>query len=121
MHRFIATLVLVLLAQIALADHHKLPGAVAADPDHYSVEFENDSIRVLRIKYGSGETSSMHTHPENCAIHLTGGNWTMDLPDGSVLEDSPVKGSVECDQGGAHKPTNVGSETAELVLVELKK
>jgi len=121
MNRLTATLVLFLLAQFALADQHELPGAVAADPDHYSVEFENDAIRVLRIKYGSGESSSMHTHPENCAIHLADGKWTMALPDGSVIEDSPTKGSVQCDEGGAHNPTNAGSEATELILVELKK
>ena len=25
---------------------------VVVDPDHYAVEFENDQVRVLRIKYG---------------------------------------------------------------------
>jgi len=26
--------------------------AVVADPKHYSVEFENDEVRVVRINYG---------------------------------------------------------------------
>ena len=29
--------------------------AVVADPGHYSVEFENDALQVIRITYGAGE------------------------------------------------------------------
>lgn len=29
--------------------------AVIADPVHYSVEFENDRVRMIRAKYGPGE------------------------------------------------------------------
>ena len=39
------------------------PDAVAADPKHYSVSFENDVVRFLRVKYGPGEKSVMHRHP----------------------------------------------------------
>ena len=30
------------------------PDAVTADPKHYSVSFENDVVRFLRVKYGPG-------------------------------------------------------------------
>jgi hypothetical protein len=30
---------------------------VKVDPGHYSVDFENDRVRVLRIRYGPGERS----------------------------------------------------------------
>ena len=48
MYRIIATLVLILPVQMALADHHKVPDAATADPKHYTVEFENDVIRIVR-------------------------------------------------------------------------
>lgn len=38
-----------LLPTVAIAED-----AVIADPDHYTVEFENDRVRIIRIKYGSG-------------------------------------------------------------------
>ena len=37
---------------------------VKVDPKHYVVEFENDRVRVVRIKYKAGEKSVMHSHPE---------------------------------------------------------
>ena len=46
------------------------PDAVTADPNHYSVEFENAAARLIRITYGPGESSVMHRHPPNCAIFL---------------------------------------------------
>ena len=44
---------------------------VKVDPQHYKVEFENERVRVLRIKYGAGEKSVMHSHPESIAVFLT--------------------------------------------------
>ena len=44
---------------------------VKVDPQHYKVEFENERVRVLRIKYGAGEKSVMHSHPEAIAVFLT--------------------------------------------------
>ena len=46
------------------------PEAVTADPAHYSVEYENDAVRLLRIQYGPGEESVMHYHPATCSIAL---------------------------------------------------
>ena len=44
---------------------------VKVDPKLYKVEFENDRVRVLRIKYGATEKSVMHSHPESIAVFLT--------------------------------------------------
>ncbi|MGA8149381.1 MAG: hypothetical protein WB952_00270, partial [Terriglobales bacterium] len=44
---------------------------VKVDPKHYKVEFENDRVRVVRIKYKPGEKSVMHSHPESVAVFLT--------------------------------------------------
>src|SRR5258708_11574708 len=39
-----------------------IPDAVTADPNHYSVSFENDVVRFLRVKYGPGEKSKKTHH-----------------------------------------------------------
>ena len=120
MKQFIATIVLLLPVQIALADHH-IPNAVTADPDHYTVEFENDILRIVRIKYGPGETSSMHSHDANCAVFLNDGEMRMELPDGSSsVAPANAMGAIDCTDADAHLPTNVGDTTVELVLIEMK-
>lgn len=104
-------------AQHAMSNEH--PDAVTADPDHYSVEFENDVVRLLRIAYGSGERSVMHYHPANCAVPLSAGSWQMTDPEGAAIEDSMSLGEVECVDAGAHLPENKG-DAAELILIEFK-
>ncbi len=96
------------------------PDAVSADPQHYAVELENDVVRILRIRYGPGETSVMHRHPANCAIFLTAGGTTFELPDGETAEASWEPGQVQCGDAEVHLPTNSGTEALELILVELK-
>ncbi|RPI20199.1 MAG: hypothetical protein EHM61_27550 [Acidobacteria bacterium] len=95
--------------------------SVTADPKHYKVEFQNDRVRVLRIKYGAGEKSVMHSHPANVAVFLTGGETKMTLPDGKSNAASAVKaGQVQWAGKEKHLPENVGGKPLELILVELK-
>lgn len=102
----------------ALPDY---PGAVTADPGHYTVEHENDIARLLRIRYGPGETSVMHRHPANCAIFLQDQPTTFQLPDGETIDNPGFEsGHVECWDAEAHLPTNNGDAGLELILVELK-
>lgn len=94
--------------------------AVTADPEHYTVEFENDRIRVIRIKYGPGEKSVMHTHGPNVAIFLTDGAVRMTMTDGTSMELNQEAGRTRWADAEEHLPQNVGDQPLELVLVELK-
>ena len=94
--------------------------SVAVDPKHYKVEFQNDRVRVLRIKYGPGEKSVMHAHPANVAVFLTDGQGTMTLPDGKTNVIGFKAGQVQWADKEKHLPENSGSKPYELVLVELR-
>lgn len=96
------------------------PDPTVVDPDHYTSEFENDRVRVLRIRYGVGETSVMHHHPDGVAIFLTDHAVSFELPDGSTEEVTGKAGDVELAPGGSHLPTNVSSQPVEVILVELE-
>ena len=96
------------------------PDAVEVDPEHYSVEFENDRVRVLRIKYGPGEKSVMHSHKDSVAVLLTEGNFNMTLADGTVINDKQTAGSASWADAGDHLPENLNDAPAEVVLIELK-
>jgi quercetin dioxygenase-like cupin family protein len=96
------------------------PDATAVDPDHYSTEFENDSVRVLRIKYGPGEESVMHYHPDSVAVFVTEHLVEMTMPDGSTQEIPASAGDALFIPGGQHLPKNIADSAWELVLVELK-
>jgi quercetin dioxygenase-like cupin family protein len=96
------------------------PDAVAADPAHYSVEFENDVVRLLRIAYGPGERSVMHYHPANCSVSLGDASWRMTDPAGTMGEDTVTSGEVECGDAGVHLPENTSNGASELILIEFK-
>lgn len=98
----------------------QVPDAVTADPDHYSVEFENDAVRLLRIRYGPGETSVMHRHPANCAIFLTDLTARMERADGEAAHLEAGRGQVLCGDAEVHRPSNMADEPLELILVELR-
>jgi ketosteroid isomerase-like protein len=96
------------------------PDAVKADPKHYTVEFENESVRVLRIRYSPGETSVMHMHPAGCAVFLNDQRFRFTSPDGTVQDNPTRAGQVTCGDAEVHNPQNAGSNRAEVVLVEFK-
>ena len=95
--------------------------AVVADPEHYTVEFENDKVRIIRIKYGPGEKSVMHTHGPNVAVFLTANASRFTLPDGTTVEATTEVGVTQWTDAEEHLPENLSDETLEVVLVELKE
>lgn len=94
--------------------------AVAADPEHYTVEFENDKIRIIRIKYGPGEKSVMHSHGPNAVIFLTSNDVRMTMPDGTSADESSEMGGTAWSDGGEHLPENLSDGMLEVIMVELK-
>jgi len=95
----------------------KVPDAVTADAKHYTVEFENDIVRVLRVKIGAGEVAPAHAHPAYCAVEITDSS----LREGSGGQVSNSKaGQVFCGDALSHGPTNVGKAVAESIVVEFK-
>jgi hypothetical protein len=73
----------------------------ATDPKYYKVEFENDQVRVLRVRIGPHQSTPEFKDPLNrVVVYLTG----------EVVWDDPAIRKVE----------NPGGHPFEGVLVELK-
>jgi hypothetical protein len=110
-----------LLALISLGAGSALAqDPVVVDAAHYTVMFENDQVRVLKIRYGPNEESVMHEHPAGVAVYLGDMRGQFTLPDGQVLELEGKAGDAEWTDAGAHLPKNLTDQMFELVLVELK-
>ena len=93
---------------------------VKVDANHYKVEFENESVRVLRIKIGPGEKSIMHQHPNAVAIFQSSGKGKFTFPDGKTEERDIVAGQAIWTPATVHQPENTGTTAFEVILVELK-
>ena len=90
------------------------------DPRHYKVEFENDRVRVLRIKYNPGEQSVMHSHPESIGVFLTDAHAKFTYPDGRSEDINAKAGSVQHMDAFTHLPESTSKEPFEVIQVELK-
>ena len=98
----------------------KAQDASKIDPKHYKVEVDNDKVRILRISYGPGEESVMHTHPEGVAVFLTDHKAKMKTGDGESFEMGGKKGDVMWLEKAKHQPSNIGDKPFELIQIELK-
>jgi len=100
--------------------------ALAQDPTevdstHYSVIFENDQVRVVRINYGPSEKSVMHYHPDGVAIYLSDAQAQFTLPDGTLMDAGGQAGDAFWAPAGNHLPENLSeAEEINVILVELK-
>ena len=93
-----------------------LPDAVTADAKHYTVEFENDIVRVPRVRLGAGESTPSLAHAAYCAVEITDSS----LREGNAPVSESKAGQVFCGDATSHAPTNVGKAVAESIVVEFK-
>jgi quercetin dioxygenase-like cupin family protein len=93
---------------------------VKVDSKHYRVEFENERVRVVRIKYRPGEKSVMHGHPESVAVFLTDARAKFTYPDGKTEDISAKAGEVLHMDAFTHLPESTSKKPFELIQVELK-
>ncbi|MGH9843425.1 MAG: cupin domain-containing protein [Blastocatellia bacterium] len=90
------------------------------DPQVYKAELENDRVRVLRVKVGPHEKTTMHGHPANVVIFLNDAGIKFTFPDGKTQEAQAKAGQVQWGDAVKHAGENLGDNPAEVIVVELK-
>ena len=103
------------LAPIVLAQD-----AVKVDPKHYTVVSENDQVRIVKVHYGPGEKSVMHSHPNLVAVFLNDSKGQFTFPDGKKQDITAKAGDAQYEAAVTHLPENTGDNGMDLILVELK-
>ena len=93
---------------------------VRVDSKHYTVELENEKVRVLRIRYGPREKSVMHRHPALVGVMMTDGHIQFTYPDGRSEEVRVTAGQELSFPAVDHLPENLGDKGFEVIAVELK-
>lgn len=93
---------------------------VKVDSQHYTLEFENPQVRVLRIRYGPHEKSVMHDHPDSVAVLLGDQSTKFTFPDGKSRVEQGKAGQSTWEAAETHLPENQSDKPFELILVELK-
>ena len=94
---------------------------VASDPKHYTVDSENDQVRVVRIKYNGREKSTMHQHRPGAVVFLTDCDFKFSYPDGKSEEVHGKAGeTLTFTDVWEHLPENLTDAPFEGVYVEVK-
>ncbi len=83
---------------------------VAVDPSHYRVEFEDEQVRVLRVRLEPGREVMAHDHPDAVLVSFT-----------ADLQGRMPRAEAEWQAASVHEPENAARTWFEAVLVELKQ
>jgi len=94
---------------------------VRLDPNHYSVETENDRFRVVRISYGPNEKSPMHQHPPGVVVMLTDADFKFTYPDGRTEDVQKKTGDfMSATEPWEHLPENLNNKPFKALAIEFK-
>ena len=90
------------------------------DSKHYTVDFENDAVRVLRIRYAPGDKSVMHGHPKGVVVFLTDCKGRFTYPDGKTEDIEAKAGQTMFTEATEHCPESLSARPFEVLQIELK-
>jgi quercetin dioxygenase-like cupin family protein len=95
---------------------------VRVAPDHYTVEFENPQVRVLRARYGPREAGPVHEHILNrVMVYLADQHMKVTAADGKVQMATGAAGEVHMGGAARHQEENLSLLPFEVLVVELKR
>jgi quercetin dioxygenase-like cupin family protein len=86
----------------------KAPDPIDADPSHYFVQFENDVVRLARIKVPGGVKTPMHAHLAYCIVEIRD------------METGVKAGDASCGNAMAHESLNNAKSVNEAITIEFK-
>jgi quercetin dioxygenase-like cupin family protein len=113
-----SSMIAVLLAALPLGAAAQ--DAVKVDPSHYKVLLDNAAVRVLKISYGVGEKSPMHSHPDAMLVPLGSAKARFTMPDGKTQDMDVAAETAAYTPAMTHSPANVGTTKIDALLVEFK-
>ena len=88
---------------------------------YYKLEFENNQVRVFRVRIGAHQTTPLHEHTVNRVVtYLTDQNFRITSADGKPKHSEHKAGDVSWGGPGKHKEENLSGNPFEAVVVELK-
>ena len=94
--------------------------AVRVDPARYKIDFENDRVRIVRLRFGPYEKGMMVEHPPRVLATLTDVAVKLLFADGRTDERGAPAGVAAWLDGETLLTENANSQPLEVVLIEPK-
>jgi hypothetical protein len=85
------------------------------------IEFENDRVRVIRVKLGQREKHPVRTRKDRVLVWLTEAHEQRTESNGKTEEIRRRPGDVAWRTASQHQIENVEEKDVEVIIVELKK
>ena len=90
------------------------------NPDHYSVVFENERVRVLEYRDEPGDRTTPHGHPDSVMYTLS--SFRRRLVSGDTQREVDIaSGTVSWLPAQTHYGENIGDTPTHVIFVELKR
>lgn len=109
------------LLSFACSESARGQDAVRVEPDKHTVEFENEYVRVVRVRYPAHARSRMHEHPQGVSVALTDCHWRITTPDGRTSIVERKAGDVGWKDASRHAAENASDSPIETINVEVKR
>ena len=90
-------------------------------PNEYKVAADTMGIRALQINYKPGESSAMHSHPDQALYVIEGSKAEFTDKDGKKMVLEFKKGMSMVIPGATHSVKNIGTATMKAILVEVSR
>lgn len=91
-----------------------------SNPQHYTVVFENDRVRVLEYTDAPGDRTTPHQHPDSVMYTLSSFRRRL-VSDQGEREVEMAAGTVGWLPGQEHHGENIGDTPTHVIFVELKE
>ena len=95
--------------------------AVKVAPNLYSLVSDTLGIRVLEATYKPGDSSAMHSHPDNAIYVITGGTSEFTGKDGKKMVTELKTGTIAVGPEEFHSVKNTGTTTEKVLIVEVNR
>ena len=86
-------------------------------PAHFKVEFENESILVLRIRLDPHEKTPLHQVSPRIVVWITDAHLRDTFADGKTIELRRSAGATEWVPAQKHSGENLGNKAIEFVAI----
>jgi quercetin dioxygenase-like cupin family protein len=98
----------------------KAQDQVAVDPQIAKTEFENEQIRVVRVRYAAHQKGHMHSHPARISVAITRNDVRVTFPDGKSTTAKRKAHELFWSDAVTHQVENLADGPTENIEIELK-
>lgn len=95
--------------------------ATKVAPDLYKLKKDTLGIRIVEATYKPGQSSALHSHPDNAIYAISGGTAEFTEKDGTKHTNELKTGMSMIMPGGTHSVKNTGKTTMKILMVEVNR